>query len=813
MLFTKTHATLCLLLENCYVAFRPPSRFRPVSALPTSKLSPLAFAVASCLLCAGNTLAQTDTKPNSKVNASGLPWFNYNPNIDGTKFEKFPLGATFKGREETKKPFATVITEAHIPNMVMLKFKDGIRVAYDGKQFNLSEKSLPSADLRRGMAKLNDAAKRDASRQIESLLFGFGDIKIIPLVTKPQTEHDAELARLDNYSPVPLADMSTYFTVVLPEKLGREATMSAINALNANDAVELAAPISIPSVPSLPAKNAPREQSLVFSSTPDFSYLPTYLQPVEYFPNGTPSNYRGIGATYAWNFAGGKGEGTKFIDVEFDWNLNHEDLKPTGVANSGILGQTGGAPGVGRGYRYHGTGVVGTLIGQHNGFGVKGIIPAAQWGYTSVYQGYPSMLVNTLTYGILSGLSRGDAILMELSLSPAQNVFWPVESDSVVYNAIQVASANGLIVIEPAGNGAQNIDGVIPGQTSGAIMIGARNQTNAQPSYFTNFGSRVDLFGQGENVVTTSVSRTPGNFGNVYCSVNGVSTLPGANPFSANEFVWPPASAAASPSSEDVCYTQRFDGTSSAAPIVMGALLSLQGIHKNTFPINNSSAVPNFVRPQPLLNIFKKTGYAQTSDVAGKPIGKGPNLETAISHYFADYDADSHSNGKEAAMGWVRTYRLYSPTTYRHFFTQDENERNILRDVYGWTCEGLGYKLFATPDLYTGNSYAGTGVQLFRLLNPNTNKHLLTSSVVEKNNLIAGGWIYEGVMGFVSPTPATNLVPLYRIYFPGTFYHFFTTDAFEKNYWIGVGAAIDDGIVGYVVPINAATNGPNQCKF
>ena len=50
-------------------------------------------------------------------------------------------------------------------------------------------------------------------------------------------------------------------------------------------------------------------------------------------------------------------------------------------------------------------------------------------------------------------------------------------------------------------------------------------------------------------------------------------------------------------------------------------------------------------------------------------------------------------------------------------------------------------------------------------------------------------------------------------YFP-VHYSFFPIDANETNYWVNVlGVASNDGIVGYVVPISAASNGVSQCAY
>ncbi len=651
------------------------------------------------------------------------------------------------------------------------------------------------------------------------------------------------MSTLNLYSHVPLADLSTYFTLQLPEKTTAEAAMRLINELNASDAVELAEGFIPPVVPSTPT--APRAQSVALNSPVtnlphDFSASQQYLQPAP----------AGINAQYAWNFAGGKGEGTRFVDIEFDWNINHEDFTQPTVPSVGNIFNPNGVSNLTSYYTIpHGTAVIGVLNAQHNSYGVKGIIPAAQWGYGQLFstplngnsntvEGHLAAIIadvvsktNSAFYP--TGLRTGDGLLLELQDSPpncsSNCPLMPVEIKTLAYNAIQTAVAKGLVVVEPAANGleqnglanvgvdltnylsnykpyeADENHATIAG--SGAAMVGARNSSGNIRAGFSNFGGRVDFFGQGDSVYTT------------YHSGNLSSSGPYCNDGQAR-VNWPPSSFSALPSSENQCYTSGFGGTSSASPIVLGALMSLQGIHKAYYPISNAQQIPNAIRPRHLLPLLKKEGTPQEppllplGTVRADPIGVGPDMQKAIAFYNKDADGDGHSNGKEAAMGWDRQYRLYNPTIQRHFWTTDENERNALSASGAWSCEGLAYKLFGYPEAHNGSAALGAAVPLYRLYNGGTKTHLFSSSLAEKDILVSRGWDFEGRVGFVSPNPAPNLVPLIRIYFPARTYHFFTTDANEANYWVNVvGAASNDGIVGDVVPISAASNGVTQCAY
>lgn len=781
------------------------------------------------LLTTSHSFAQqTDERAGKKTNSAGLPWWQ--PTAEIPKLSDFPLGPVYRIREAAKKPFSTKLSDAHIPNIVILKFKDGLTVNATAGGFTFSEKTFPDADLRRGMANLSRESKQVEADKISSLLMRAGGAKIISFIKVSQAEHDAEMAKLNLYSHVPLADLSTYFTLQLPEKTTAETAMRLINELNASDAVELAEGFVPPVVASTSA--APRTLSVAQNSPVttlphEFSASQQHLQPAP----------AGINAQYAWNFAGGKGEGTRFVDLEFDWNVNHEDLTQPTVTSIGILQRPGW-------YIEHGTPVIGILNAQHNSYGVKGIIPAAQWGYGQVSGATPAEYETSVAATITefaartnnvfypSGLRTGDGLLLELQdfhpncTNALSCPLLPVEVKTIAYNAIQSAVAKGLVVVEAGANGINNAAGVnlnnylsnylpynggdnfasIAG--SGAALVGARNSWANSRSGFSNFGGRIDFFGQGDSVYTTYHSGNVGSSG-PYCNV-GMPYV-----------VWPPTGFSGLQSSENQCYTSAFSGTSSASPIVLGALMSLQGIHKANYPVSNAQQIPNAIRPRHLLPLLKKDGTPQEppllppNTVRADPIGVGPDMLKAIAFYNTDADGDGHSNGKEAAMGWDRHYRLYNPTSQRHFWTSDENERNILSAPGGgYSCEGLSYKLFGYPEAHNGAIALGSAVPLYRLYNGATQGHLFSSSLTEKDILVSSGWSFEGRIGFVSPNPAPNLVPLIRIHFASRKYHFSTTDANEANYWVNVvGSASYDGILGYVVPISAAANGVSQCAY
>jgi hypothetical protein len=344
-------------------------------------------------------------------------------------------------------------------------------------------------------------------------------------------------------------------------------------------------------------------------ATPAFIARQTYL-------DAAPG---GIDARFAWTRNGGKGQGVRIIDIEGAWRYSHEDL----LQNQG--GVIGGTQSGDIGWRNHGTAVIGEFGADENAFGVSGICPLANVRSISIF-GSGQSSAKAIT-DAANALSPGDIILIELHApGPRFNFrdvggqrgfigmeYWPADFAAIVY----ATSVRGVIVVEAAGNGAENLDDPIyetrpagfpatwrnpfnpANPQSGAILVGAgapppgthgRNHgADRSRLDFSNFGARVDAQGWGREVTTA-----------------GYGDLQGG-------------------SSEDLWYTDVFSGTSSASPIVVGAIGCLQGALR-------ASGKP-LLTPATARNILRSTGSPQ-QDEPGRPaaqrIGNRPNVRQAL---------------------------------------------------------------------------------------------------------------------------------------------------------------------------------------
>ena len=401
-----------------------------------------------------------------------------------------------------------------------------------------------------------------------------------------------------------LPELSSYYSVAV-----EPAKMKKLAADLLNDSTVQAAYVKPPPLPPIWQE----EEAEGGDAAPDGEQAPTasfiasqlYL---EVAPGG-------IDARYAWTRAGGKGQGVRIIDIEGAWRFTHEDL----LQNQG--GVIGGTQSTDIGWRNHGTAVVGVFGGDENAFGVTGIAPLANTRAISIFG--TGMGSARAIRQAADALSAGDIILIELHRrgpdgnGTGQDGFiaiewWPDDFAAIVY-----AVSRGVIVIEAAGNGARNLDAAVfntrpagfpatwrnpfnlANPQSGAIIVGAgapppgTHGRNHGPDRsrlgFSNHGARVDVQGWGQEVTTAG-----------YGALQG-----GAN--------------------EDLWYTEQFNGTSSASPVVVGAVACMQGALRG--------ASRPLLTPATARNILRTTGSPQT-DAPGRPatqrIGNRPNLRQAL---------------------------------------------------------------------------------------------------------------------------------------------------------------------------------------
>ncbi len=325
----------------------------------------------------------------------------------------------------------------------------------------------------------------------------------------------------------------------------------------------------------------------------------------------------GINVQAAWQ-RGADGTGTRFIDLEQGWFLAHEDL-PKGIPLLDGINKKASFS--------HGAAVLGEIIATDDNRGVVGISPQANCRVISYH--HPKEPFNSaksrarVASTIVKAshaLSFGDVLLLEVQLKGKINgiaVFVPVETDQAIFEVIRLATKAGVIVVEPAGNLSANLDDFINAsgkkvlsrtvssefKDSGAIMVaGCRSifphsrWVEPTPPGGSNFGSRIDCYAWGENVVTTGNEAQP-------TLVNGYWTAP-----------------------------VFFRGTSAAAPIIVGACLLIQHLQ---ILLRSRSGIVGKLNPFQMRQLLSNPQNGTPSFLVTDQIGVMPDFQKIlINEYF-----------------------------------------------------------------------------------------------------------------------------------------------------------------------------------
>jgi len=486
-----------------------------------------------------------------------------------------------KIRPVIPKPTITVAHPGLFKDRIVIKFKEG-------SKFRVNNAATSNIKPLRLDMQLNQKDKQLLSRnrltttKLQADLTKFNQIiakpnikTFAPLFSRPIAQLKQDKVLAESRVKVETADLSNYFSLQVKSN---QNGASIVDDLNKLDSVEVAylAPIG--------------EDADIAPATSNMQGNQGYLDPA-------PS---GIDAKYAWTKSGGRGAGIKIVDIEQGWNLAHEDLGSRFLRDGVIKGGSS---------RQHGTAVLGVVVAKSDNHGVTGISNQARYGVVSAVRQRQFLFVRWEEYNVAeainvaaSKLNRGDVIIIEqhakgpgnsagCACNCGQYRYVAMEYWQAEFDAIKAATGKGIVVVEAAGNGGQNLDHARYNnrfkrsqRDSGAILVGGGRSTNRAPMCWTNYGSRLDLQGWGNNVASTG-------YGDIKANGN-------------DDRQW---------------YTRTFSGTSSASPVVAGAVAAIQGIQRRA---------GNTMSPQAIRRLLVRTGTPQAS--SSKKIGPLPNLKSAI---------------------------------------------------------------------------------------------------------------------------------------------------------------------------------------
>lgn len=421
---------------------------------------------------------------------------------------------------------------------------------------------------------LTEMAKRQRLKGLEKVLDEFDLSSSMPLIrsTNPDQVLELEKQAVKSKYP-PIHSLTSYWRIDAREKSGdMEEILKRLNSLYEVDkaSAELAA-----------------TDPLVNAADDPYNATQDYL-------DAAPE---GIDARWAWMQLNSEGAGIGFVDLEQGWFPGHEDY----ASKSPSIVYGDNRDGVGSYKGNHGTAVLGEVAADDNTLGVVGIAPSvASVRMVSHYDAGTSTTghVADAILAVLPSMNVGDVLLLEI-----QRSYRPTETEDSDFDAIRLAVAHGIIVVEAAGNGNSDLDAYtdVSGdhifdrtsadfRDSGAIMIGACESALPHDRWtWSNYGSRIDCFAWGENVTSCG-------YGDLDAGSDDNST-----------------------------YTDSFGGTSSASPIIVGSALILQGMHEANTGTRLSPTQMRSLLSDPA------TGTPQGGGTAGD-IGVMPDLQAIITN-------------------------------------------------------------------------------------------------------------------------------------------------------------------------------------
>ncbi|MDP1822483.1 MAG: S8 family serine peptidase [Archangium sp.] len=488
-----------------------------------------------------------------------------------------------------KTAAATVSSETHSLEHVVIKFMEGSRVSIDDGHFVATHSVTARDTVFRTRYGLTGEEINAELFSLNGVLDTYGAVPRVPYGDLSAASLDAMRDSGEAATGDELGSLALYF--IISRSFAQTEMRDFRDALSAFAVVEVA------------------------------YAMPKASEPIADIPPTTPVLAQThLASTFNYDFAngiaGGRGAICDMYDVETAATFDHEDMPFSTLGTIGIsMWLT--SP------KSHGTAVMGILVADDsNGIGVKGVVPEARAGLASPvtpltvflaplpsWPYSPAQAIGIATDNLLNWGRPDRTLLIEQQFPPDPAVplgaisstcggecgkWIPVETYSWEFTAIKTAVANGIRVVEAAANGGVNLDHSYFANTltreSGAILVGAGVSTSNARSSFSNFGNRVRLQGWGDSVATLG-------YGDLWKSPSD-------------------------PGDQRQWY-KSFSGTSSATPMIAGALCIIQGVATELHG--------GRLTESDLMRIIRVTGEGQTGNLA-EPIGFQPNLRRAIEH-------------------------------------------------------------------------------------------------------------------------------------------------------------------------------------
>jgi hypothetical protein len=268
----------------------------------------------------------------------------------------------------------------------------------------------------------------------------------------------------------------------------------------------------------------------------------------------------GHGFRLAAGILGGRGQGVGFRMIENGWTLGHEDLCQMVASN--VIGPV---PSPSTFAALHGTSGGSIMFADRNEYGITGMADEVEAKFIGI--NLSGGFANAAALALLNSQPGdvGMVVVMVLVSALGPGTFLPFEFYQASFDATLTATANGLHMVVPAGNGDRSLDDpALLGRfdrnfrDSGAIIVGASAGGLLQKASFSNWGSRIDAHSWGDFVVACG-------YGTIF--------FPNSDPLQA--------------------YTASGTGTSSATPHIAGVVAAIQGasLRQNGQLLSNAQVI------------------------------------------------------------------------------------------------------------------------------------------------------------------------------------------------------------------------------
>jgi hypothetical protein len=396
----------------------------------------------------------------------------------------------------------------------------------------------------------------------------------------------------------------------------------------------------------------------LYSQIPDLTSRQDYAQGYNFV-----TGKRGVNAWAAWQL-GARGAGIEIADVEMDWDLDHIEFAHKTIERPYASGA------VLDGAVQHGTNVLGILVAADDGQGVSGLAPEAEvsvWEMTRevLGQASPGQTIRDAA----NALDSGDILQLELSETYTGAAGpGPADTRQSVWDAVDYAVQQGLVVIMAAGNGSENLEASLydsyrSRSDHGAIRVGAGNGFQERLP-ISCYGSPVHLQAWGDtNIVTTGTYQW-----------SGMTSVEGHH----GETFGPDDHSA---------FSYQFSGTSAALPMVSAVAALVQGWAKDSLGRVFTSSE--------MRALLIRTGHAQASTGPTGHIGPIPDAVAAIETLRAENPTRLHAQDP-----LVSSFQIQN----RILLARESLELNI-RNVRGETI--LQSRLRAREQLHLNEALSG----------------------------------------------------------------------------------------------------------